>query len=571
MSLPLGVEPARVRRDGQLLDQGDDALVDLSSTELDDDQLAELAAFGQVRIVDAGDVLYRAGTPHPSFYAVLEGRVDVVRVRDEGEVVIASHGARRFLGELNLLTGQYPFLTARVAEPGSVLEVQPDDFRRLMSTNPTLADVIFRALAARRELLRENEAAGAIQIIGSRFSPEALALRSFATHAHLVHTWIDLEDVDDPGVLLAGMGLRLADIPVAVTPTGVLRRPSPAEFAEILGLTFHSVPGFVFDLVVVGTGPAGLAASVYGASEGLDTVSLDGTGIGGQAGASSRIENYAGFPNGISGEELVTRAAVQAQRLGAQLNSPCAVVGLRPEPGFLVLTLTDGSEIPTRATIVASGARYRRLGVDDLERFEGAGVYYAATDLEVRTCGGQDVVVVGGGNSAGQAAIYLSQHGSRVTIAIRGDDLARSMSSYLIERIDADPHIEVTTHTEIRHLDGDGRLETVTLEQTQSNDRRTIPCTGLFCFIGAEPATGWLPDAIALDDDGFVLTDRSLRPTDLLHFAARDPLPFETSLPGVFAVGDVRHGSLKRVAAAVGEGSSAVRSVFEHLSSIGGS
>jgi thioredoxin reductase (NADPH) len=570
MSLPLGVEPSSVSRRG-LVDGDESAIDEIAMVQLGPAELDELAPFGHIRPVEAGEVLYRAGARNPSFFVVLEGQVDVVRVREDTEVIVASHTAGRFLGELNLLTGQYPFLTARVAQPGSVLEVLPDDFRRLMSTNPTLADLIFRTLAARRELLRENEAAGAVQIIGSRFSPSALALRSFATHSHLVHTWIDLEDVDDPGVLLAGMGLHPTDIPAVVTPTGVLRKPTPAEFAENLGLTFHSLPGFVFDLVVVGTGPAGLAASVYGASEGLETVSLDSVAIGGQAAASSRIENYAGFPNGISGDELVTRTAVQAQRLGARLNSPCAVVGLRPEPGFVVLTLTDGSEIPTRAVIIASGARYRRLAVDDLERFEGAGVYYAATDLEVRTCGGQDVVVVGGGNSAGQAAIYLSQHGSRVSIAIRGDDLARSMSNYLIQRIDADPHIEVLTRTEIRVLSGTAHLDTVTLERTSTGERRSMPCAGLFCFIGAEPATGWLPDAVALDDDGFVVTDRSLRPADLLHFTARDPLPFETSLPGVFAVGDVRHGSLKRVAAAVGEGSSAVRSVFDHLSSLGGS
>jgi thioredoxin reductase (NADPH) len=352
------------------------------------------------------------------------------------------------------------------------------------------------------------------------------------------------------------------------TPTGILRQPTPAEFAEELGLTFHPLPGFVFDLVVVGTGPAGLAASVYGASEGLDTVSLDAVAIGGQAAASSRIENYAGFPNGISGEELVTRTAVQAQRLGARLNSPCAVIGLRPEPGFVVLTLTDGSEIPTRAVIVASGARYRRLAVDDLERFEGAGVYYAATDLEVRICSGQEVVVVGGGNSAGQAAIYLSQQGCHVSIAIRGDDLAKSMSDYLIQRIDADPHIDLLTGTHVRELAGDPHLAEVTLEHAASGERRVVPCAGLFCFIGAEPATGWLPDSVALDPDGFVLTDRSLGVPDTLRFAAREPLPFETSLPGVFAVGDVRHGSLKRVAAAVGEGSSAVRSVYDHLATV---
>ena len=375
---------------------------------------------------------------------------------------------------------------------------------------------------------------------------------------------------DDIDVLLADMGFRPQDTPVVVTSTGVLRHPSPGELAEHLGLTFHEPPGYVFDLVVVGSGPAGLAAAVYGASEGLRTVSLDAVSTGGQAGASSRIENYVGFPNGISGEELASRAAIQAQRLGAQLNAPCEVAGLRVETGFLVIVLADDSEIPCRTVIVASGARYQRLAVADLERFESAGVYYAATDLEARICGGQPAIVVGGGNSAGQAAIYLSQQGSDVSLVIRSDDLTHSMSQYLIERIEADSRIHVLWETQVRALAGTSHLERVTLEHTATGDRRVVPCAGLFCFIGADAATGWLDGALELDAKGFVLTDRALPPTVTTSalFAARDPLPFETSVPGVFAVGDVRSGSMKRVAAAVGEGSSAVRSVHDHLASI---
>ena len=390
-------------------------------------------------------------------------------------------------------------------------------------------------------------------------------MRAWANHAHLAHEWIDLEDADDPAVLLASFGLRPVDVPVVITQTALLRHPTPGEFAAELGLTFHAAPGFTFDLVVVGSGPAGLAASVYGASEGLRTVCLDAISTGGQAGTSSRIENYAGFPNGISGEELTTRTAVQAQRLGAQLNSPCEVTGLRDESSFFVAELADGSEVPTRSVIIATGARYRRLAVDDLERYEGAGVYYAATDLEIRDCGGQEVVVVGGGNSAGQAAIYLAQQGSHVSIAIRRDTLAATMSDYLIRRIDAHPNIELLATTEVRELHGDGQLSAVTVEDTKTGSRHELRCAGLFCFIGAEPATEWLGGCVALDDAGFILTDRSLDGADLARFSSREPLPFETSRPGVFAAGDVRQGSLKRVAAAVGEGSSAVRSVHDHL------
>lgn len=338
--------------------------------------------------------------------------------------------------------------------------------------------------------------------------------------------------------------------------------PLPGTFAAHLGLTFQPTPGYIFDLVVVGSGPGGLAASVYGASEGLRTVCLDAVAIGGQAGTSSRIENYMGFPSGISGGELTSRAAVQAMRLGARLNAPCDVVGLRREASFHVAVLGDGSEIPARAVIIASGARYTRLPVENLERFEGAGVYYAATDLEARVCGGTSVMVAGGGNSAGQAALYLAQNRCRVTIAIRRPSLTATMSQYLIERIAADPRIELLTEVEVDGLGGETRLERVSLEHLPAGARETRPWASLFCFIGARPATSWLGDHVLLDGKGFVLTDRQL--PDLDGSATR-ALPFETSVRGVFAVGDVRRGSMKRVAAAVGEGSSAVRSVRERL------
>ncbi len=536
---------------------------------LDPAQLAELAPYGEEVAVDAGDVLFSPADETYDFWVVLQGEVEILRPDPTGDVLVIVHGQGRFLGELSLLTGQRPYLVARVSRPGRALRIRLPEFRQLMSEKAELADIIFRTLMARREALRAGEGARAVKIIGSRFDGAALALRAFAGRAQFPHVWIDLEDDDDVDVLLASMGVRARDTPVVVTPSAVLRRPTPGEFAQHLGLTFRSPPGYTFDLVVVGSGPAGLAAAVYGASEGLHTVSLDAVSTGGQAGTSSRIENYVGFPNGISGGELTSRAAIQAQRLGARLNAPCPVGGLRVEHGFLVVELADGSEVPARSVIVASGARYQRLAVDELERFEGSGVYYAATDLEARQCTGANVVVVGGGNSAGQAAIYLAQQGSAVTICIRGDDLGKSMSRYLIERIHADARIEVHTTTQVRALAGGTHLESITLEQTRSGERRTVDCAGLFCFIGADPDTEWLHGLVALDAGGFVLTDRSL-PTgalDAATFRVRDPLPFETSVPGVFAVGDVRHGSLKRVAAAVGEGSSAVRSVHEHLAS----
>jgi thioredoxin reductase (NADPH) len=540
-----------------------EALDAVASPLLSASELAEMAPFGAEKAVAAGELLFRAGEASYDLFVVLEGEVEVLRSDGDDEVVVVTFGPGTFVGELTLLTGQRRFLTGRARRAGRVIVIAQPEFRRLMSLRPALAEKIFSALVARRESLRSGEGAQAIRIIGSRYSPEAMSLRGFAEHSRLPHTWIDVEDAEDIEALLETMGLRPQDTPVVITPTEILRHPSPATFAEHLGLTFSPMPGYIFDLVVVGSGPAGLAAAVYGASEGLSTVSLDAVTVGGQAGASSRIENYAGFPNGISGGDLTARTAVQAMRLGARLNAPCEVAGLRAETGFHVVVLSDGSEIPTRAVIVASGARYRRLAVENLERFEGAGVYYAATELEARVCDGRAVLMIGGGNSAGQAAIYLGQHNCKVTIAIRRGDLTQTMSQYLIERIVADPKIELLTGVEVRALAGRDHLEEVTLSQTVTGEQQSIPCSGLFCFIGASPATAWLGNSVLLDRDGFVLTDRQL-PAPPTAGAPR-PLPFETSMPSVFAAGDVRHGSLKRVAAAVGEGSSAVRSVYERL------
>ncbi len=535
----------------------------VASPLLSASELADMATFGTERATRAGDLLFQAGDASYDLFVVLEGEVQVVRPTGADEVVVAEFGPSSFIGELTLLTGQRRFLTGRVSRPGRVLVIVQAELRRLMSVRPALSETIFNALLARRQSLRSGDGAQAIRIIGSRYSPEAMSLRSFAEHSHLVHTWIDVEDAEDLDSFLAPMGLQAQDVPAVITATETLRHPSPATFAEHLGLTFQPTPGYIFDLVVIGSGPAGLAAAVYGASEGLRTVSLDAVAIGGQAGASSRIENYAGFPNGISGEDLTGRTAVQAMRLGARLNSPCEVTGLRSEAGFHVVVLRDGSEVPTRAVIVASGARYQRLDVQDLERFEGAGVYYAATDLEARVCGGTSVLVIGGGNSAGQAAIYLAQNNCSVTIAIRRQDLTQSMSQYLIERIEADPKIDLMTGVEVQALTGRDHLEGATLAHKQTGREHEIACAGLFCFIGARPATAWLGDSVLLDSDGFILTDRQL--AGPLSAETARVLPFETSRLGVFAAGDVRHGSMKRVAAAVGEGSSAVRSVHERL------
>jgi thioredoxin reductase (NADPH) len=355
-------------------------------------------------------------------------------------------------------------------------------------------------------------------------------------------------------------------LPVVIATGSVLRRPTPGELASYLGLTVESLPERCFDLVVVGGGPAGLAAAVYGASEGLRTLGVEMTAPGGQAGASSRIENYLGFPMGISGTDLTQRAVIQAEKFGATLTVPCIVESLHNQAGHLVVRLSDGSEVAGRAVIAATGAAYRRLEASRLNDFEGNGVYYAATEMESRICGIAPVVVVGGGNSAGQAAIFLSQGGSDVTLVIRGSDLAASMSRYLIERIEVDPHITLRTLTTVVALEGSETLKALRLAGPEGET--VVECAGLFSFIGADPSSGWLSGCAALDERGFVLTDLSLSPDQLdegWETLGRLPLPYETSHPGLFAVGDLRSGSTKRVAAAVGEGSAAVRSVHQHL------
>jgi thioredoxin reductase (NADPH) len=473
------------------------------------------------------------------------------------------------VGELNLLTGQTASLTARVVETANVFRIPPAQFRRLMDEDPELSDLVLRALLARRQLLRDGPGARALEIVGSGFSAAALALRTYAARQQLAHLWVE---VDSPAgaATSARAELGAMDLPAVVTPTAVLRRATPGMLAELLGLSYRPDGTQVIDLVVVGAGPAGLAAAVYGASEGLQTLVLDSVAVGGQAAASSRIENYLGFTSGISGAELTANAMVQAQKFGARISSPCPVTRLEAGGHDLRVVLADGTGIAARAVVIATGARYRSLPLDRWSTFEGAGIFYAATELEARACVARPVAVVGGANSAGQAALYLAGRGCPVDLVVRGADLADGMSSYLAERILAHPGIAVRTRCEVTALDGGTHLGAITVSDRARGSQLRLACQGLFCFIGAAPGTEWL-SGVRLDDHGFVLTDAQLGTTDLgptwdaLH---RRPLPFETSQPGVFAVGDVRSGSMKRVAAAVGEGASAIRSVHQALGAV---
>jgi thioredoxin reductase (NADPH) len=538
---------------------------DAAFPTLDDSQLLTLEALGSRRSVNSGEYLFRVGDASYDFFVVLSGAVDIVIHADGEERVITRHGAGRFLGELNMLTGLRVFVSARVAEPGEVIVVPAADLRRVLATQAGLSDTILAAFMARRAALLTG-ASEAIRVVGSRYSPESLQVREFLARSRIPHEWLDPDNEDIVDRLLHEVGVTPAELPVVIVSGSVLRRPTPGALAEYLGLTVGSLPDRCFDLVIVGGGPAGLAAAVYGASEGLRTLGVDMVAPGGQAGSSSRIENYLGFPTGISGGDLTQRALVQAEKFGAHLTSPCAATSLREEAGHLVVGLVDGMEVGGRAVIVSTGARYRRLDVDRLADFECKGVYYAATALEARECAASPVVVAGGGNSAGQAAVFLADSGSAVTVVLRGPDLNASMSRYLVDRIEGHARIEVRTSTKITGLDGDDALNAVRVAGADGD--AVLKCVALFSFIGADPASDWLSGRAALDDRGFVLTDRSLDDEHLDdRWAAlrRRPRPFETSQPGLFAVGDVRSGSTKRVAAAVGEGSAAVRVVHDYL------
>ena len=529
---------------------------------LSDEQIELLSRNGEKRPVEAGDVLVAEGQRDRDFLVVLSGQAAVIEGYGTPKArTVRVHGPRRFLDELGLLTGQPSFVSIVVQEPGEVLAVPLHALHELVREAPDLGDLILRSFLSRRELLIGSITG--IKIVGSRFSPDTRRLRELAARNRVPHTWIDLEE--DPGAeeLLRRLSISAQDTPVVIWRDKVLRNPTNAELAQVAGLR-RSGQDAMCDVVVVGAGPAGLAAAVYGASEGLATVVLDAVATGGQAGTSSRIENYLGFPAGISGAELADRAVVQAKKFGADLNVPVKAVRLGWQDSDQIVHLDDGAQLRTRTVVIATGAQYRKLDVPRLAEFEGTSVYYAATFMEAVFCERQPVTVVGGGNSAGQATVFLARHAARVRLIILHDDLNRDMSRYLVDQIERLPNVEVLRHTEIAELIGDdGRLQALGVRDTRTGERQEIPSTVLFVFIGARPCTGWLASSVALDERGYVLTGAQV------HTSDRQPLMLETSRPGVLAVGDVRSGSIKRVASAVGEGSMAVRLIHDHLARFG--
>ena len=539
---------------------------------LREDQIEILKRYGQTRKTEVGDILFRAGDTSNDFIVVLEGEVEVIDDFAGEARTIGVFLPGRFLGELNMLTGQAMYLSAMVRKDGEVLAIPRERLKEVVTEEPNLSDIILRAFLARRSYMMRTGLG--LRIIGSRHSGDATRLREFAARNRLPHVWIELEEDPEAEALLERFGAKPSEAPVTIWQgEDVLKNPTNSEFAHTVGLEIDAPWERTYDLVVVGAGPAGLGASVYGASEGLSTLALESVALGGQAGTSSRIENYPGFPAGLSGFELASRVLVQADKFGARTAVPQEAVGLRREDGHYLVELSDGGEVAARSVIAASGARYRRLEVARLGRFEGVSVHYAATEAEALRCEGEEVAVVGGGNSAGQAALFLAGRTRKVYLLIRGEDLSKSMSRYLVDRIMNTQNVELLASTEVRELLGEERLEGILVEDNRSGAHLTLGVRALFVFIGAEANTGWLEGTVELDERGFVLTGRELDGSALEEGAwqerSREPFLLETSLPGVFAAGDVRSGSIKRCASAVGEGAMAVRLVHQYLADAG--
>ena len=538
---------------------------------LSDAQIDALAALGQRRRAEPGQVLFAEGDRNCDFFVVLAGLVAVVDGRGTPqERVIGVHGRGRFLGELSLLTGEASYYTAVPAAPGEVLVVPVDQLRDLVARDSAFGELVLRAYLIRRSILIGLGAG--LRIVGSRYSPDSRRLRDFAARNRLPYRWLDLETDPSAEALLSQFGVAPEETPIVIVGPRLLRNPANAELAAAIGLPVPVATDGGCDLLVVGSGPAGLSAAVYGASEGLGTVVLDGTATGGQAGTSSRIENYLGFPSGISGAELAERALIQARKFGARFAVPAEATAIDRDGTRYHVRLADGSAITATSVVIATGARYRRLAVPRTDYFEQMSIYYAASEAEALMCRGDPVAIIGGGNSAGQATVFLSRHAAQVTLIVREPDLRQYMSRYLIDQIGRIPNVHVLLSTEVRELLGDRALEAVAVEHNRTGERRVLEARALFVFIGMTPSTGWLTGLVDLDDHGFVRTGGTARPAGAADGAdgretGWQPSALETSQPSVFAVGDVRSGSAKRVATAVGDGAMAIRLAYERLRS----
>jgi thioredoxin reductase (NADPH) len=524
---------------------------------LNDAQVAVLAGQGVRRGTQPGEVLFGEGERGCDFYVVLAGHVASVEGHGTHEQrIISVHGRGRFLGELSLLTGEGSFYTAAALDAGEVLAVPVARLGELIGRDAAFGDLILRAYLLRRSILIGLGAG--LRVVGSKYSPDTRRVRDFAARNRVPVRWLDLEEDPSAEAMLTQLGVSPGETPIVIVYGRLLRNPSNSELAAAIGLPAPSTLQASCDLLVVGSGPAGLSAAVYGASEGMQVIALDGVATGGQAGLSSRIENYLGFPSGISGAELADRAMLQAQKFGARFAVPAEATAIEQDDGRYRVQLADGTSLTAASVVIASGARYRRLDVQRIDHFEMMSIYYAASQAEALLCAGDPVAIVGGGNSAGQPAVFLSGHAAQVTLIMRERDLGENMSRYLIGQVTRLPNVRAILGAEVRELHGDEVLEAVTIQNRQTGARRVVSARAMFVFIGAMPCTGWLNGLVDLDDRGFIRTGPGGLPE-----TSPEPLPLETSRTGIFAAGDVRSGSAKRVAAAVGEGAMAIRLAFE--------
>lgn len=531
-------------------------------------QIARVAAHGHPRKVSAGEILVEQGRNLVPFYVVSSGEIEIVRPSESGDTPVTILGPGQFSGEISMLSGRRTIVRIRAVTPSEVIELTHEALLALVQTDSELGEIIMRAFILRRLNLIAL-GVGDVVLVGSSASAATLRIKDFLTRNGHPYSYIDLDRDPDVQALLDRFHIQISDIPVVICRgTLLLRNPSNQQVADCLGFNESIDRVRVRDLVIIGAGPAGLAAAVYAASEGLDVLVLETSSPGGQAASSSKIENYLGFPTGISGQELAGRAYAQAQKFGAEMIVARSASGLSCDRKPYAITVDDGSVIPARAIVLAMGAEYRKLPLENLSRFEGAGVYYAATFVEAQLCASDEVIVIGGGNSAGQAAIFLAQKAKRVHLLVRSGGLAESMSRYLIRRIEESPGIDFRPHTEIVALEGKDHLERVRLRNNQTTEVEELPIRHIFSMTGAVPNTAWLGKCIALDDKGFIKTGQDLSPEELKAAQwslARPPHLLETSRSGVFAVGDVRCGNIKRVASAVGEGSIAISFVHQFL------
>jgi thioredoxin reductase (NADPH) len=530
--------------------------------QLSPEMSSRVAAFGTEETLAQGTYVFHRGDRGVDFFLVLEGSIEILDFDKHGEqTVVTTHGPRQFTGELDLFNDRQILVSGRTGTESRVVRVKRPDFRRLVTAEPDIAEIIMRAFILRRVgLIRHSH--GGVTLVGSSHGGDTLRIEAFLRRNGYPHRLLDTDRDEDAQGFLECFSLTAAELPVVVAPDRtVLRNPTNAELADALGLTETLDPSTVYDLAVVGAGPAGLAAAVYGASEGLSTIVIEALAPGGQAGTSSKIENYLGFPTGISGQALAGRAQVQAQKFGARLAISRPATAIAKNGAAYHVTMEGGGTVASRAVVIATGARYRKLDVANYEKFEGQGIYYAATAMEAQLCARSEVAVIGGGNSAGQAAVFLSRHAKCVYILVRSRGLAASMSDYLIQRIEASPHISLLTETEITELEGDDYLHRLTWTNRATGESTTKPVGHVFVMIGAQPNTDWLDGCVKLDKNGFVLTG--------VEAAAEKPLgvmsPYCTSRSGIFAVGDVRSGSVKRVASGVGEGSVVVQAIHKYL------